>query len=55
MSLNFKIIGRRVKESCLQKRMCQAALAERIDMSATYISHIETARKKASLVAAKVQ
>ena len=49
MSLNFIIIGRRVKESRLQKRMSQAALAERIDMSVTYISHIETAKKQASL------
>ncbi|MGB8453173.1 MAG: helix-turn-helix transcriptional regulator [Anaerocolumna sp.] len=49
MSLNFKIIGRRVKESRLQKRMSQAVLAEQIDMSVTYISHIETAKKQASL------
>lgn len=49
MSLNFKIIGLRVRESRLQKRMSQAVLAERIDMSVTYISHIETAKKQASL------
>ncbi len=49
MSINFKIIGRRVKESRLQKRMSQAVLAELTDMSASYICHIETAKKKASL------
>lgn len=49
MALNFKIIGRRIRELRLQKRMSQADLAERIGMSATYISHIETAKKHASL------
>lgn len=49
MALNIKIIGRRVKESRIQKHMSQADLAERIDMSVTYISHIETAKKQASL------
>lgn len=51
MSLNFKIIGLRVKESRLQKRMVQAVLAERINMSVSYISRIETAKKQASLEA----
>jgi len=49
MALNFIIIGRRVKEFRLQKKISQAALAESIDMSATYISHIEKAKKHASL------
>ncbi len=49
MVVNIKIIGRRVKESRIQKHMSQADLAERIDMSVTYISHIETAKKQASL------
>jgi transcriptional regulator with XRE-family HTH domain len=49
MTLDFNIIGLRVKESRLQKQMSQAVLAERIDMSVTYISHIETAKKQASL------
>jgi len=49
MSINYKIIGRRVKETRLKKRMSQAALAEWIDMSASYISHIETAKKQTSL------
>ena len=49
MPLNFKIIGRMVKESRLHKRISQADLAEQVDMSASYISHIETAKKQASL------
>jgi transcriptional regulator with XRE-family HTH domain len=49
MSLNFKLIGLRIKESRLRKRMSQAELAERIDMSVSYISRIETAKKQASL------
>lgn len=49
MSINFRLIGRRIKESRLQQGVTQAELAEKIEMSETYISHIETARKKASL------
>ena len=48
MALNIKIIGRRVKESRIQKHMSQADLAEQIDMSVTYISLIETAKRQAS-------
>lgn len=49
MELNFKIIGQRVKELRTLNHMSQAGLAERVDMSVPYISHIETARKQASL------
>ncbi|WP_312641130.1 helix-turn-helix transcriptional regulator [Hydrogenoanaerobacterium sp.] len=49
MALNFIIIGQRVREIRLQKQISQAVLAEWIDMSMTYISHIETAKKHASL------
>ncbi|MGE5417447.1 MAG: helix-turn-helix domain-containing protein [Acidobacteriota bacterium] len=51
MSVNFKIIGTRIKETRILNRMSQAALAERVEMSVTYISHIETAKKQASLKA----
>jgi transcriptional regulator with XRE-family HTH domain len=51
MALNIKIIGRRVKESRIQKHMSQADLAERVEMSVAYISYIETAKKQASLEA----
>lgn len=49
MAVNFIIIGRRVREIRLQKQISQEILAEWIEMSATYISHIETAKKRASL------
>ena len=48
--MNFILIGRRVKEIRLQRKISQAVLAERLDISVTYISHIETAKKRASLV-----
>lgn len=51
MALNSKFIGRMIKESRIQKQMSQAVLAELIDMSVTYISYIETAKKQASLEA----
>lgn len=51
MSLNFIIIGRRVKESRLQKGISQEDLAEQINMSVSYISRIESAKKQASLEA----
>lgn len=49
MSLNFGLIGRRIKEIRVNKKMSQAELAEKIDMSVVYISYIETASKQASL------
>ncbi len=49
MLLNFKLIGLNVKEFRIQKQMSQAQLAEQIYMSDTFISHIETAKKRASL------
>ncbi len=49
MPVNFEIIGLQVRKARIHHRMSQAVLAERIDMSATYISHIETAKKRASL------
>ena len=49
MQINFKIIGLRIRELRLEKQMTQADLAEKIDMSATYMSHIETAKRQASL------
>jgi transcriptional regulator with XRE-family HTH domain len=51
MAVNFILIGRRVREIRLQKQISQEILAEWIDMSVTYISHIETAKKHASLEA----
>ena len=48
MLTNYKIIGLRIRELRLEKRMTQADLAEKTDMSVTYMSHIETGKKRAS-------
>ena len=49
MSLNYTHIGLRIREIRTLKHISQAELAEEIDMSVSYISHVETAMKKASL------
>jgi len=49
MEINRKLIGQKVREARSTKGLSQATLAEEIDMSVPYISHIETARKQASL------
>ena len=49
MDINFSLIGMRVKEVRKQLHITQAQLAEMTDLSISYISHIETAQKKASL------
>ena len=47
--INYELIGKRVRETRIQMKLSQAALAEMSGLSTRYISHIETARKKASL------
>ena len=49
MSVNFTIVGKRVKEVRKRKNLSQAQLAERADLSTQYVSQIETAKKQASL------
>ena len=49
MAINYKLIGRRVKETRCRKNLSQAMLAEFADLSVAYIGHIETGRKQASL------
>ena len=49
MSVNFKLIGKRVKEVRTEKGITQADLAERCKTSAQYLSQIENGRKQASL------
>ena len=41
MALNFSIIGVRLKQARLNKKITQEKLAEIIDVSVTYISRIE--------------
>lgn len=47
--INYVLIGKRIRETRTQMNLSQAALAEMSGLSPRYISHIETARKKASL------
>lgn len=51
MNVNFKLIGKRIQEVRKQQEMTQAELAALTDMSDSYISYIETAKKQASLEA----
>lgn len=48
---DYIIIGRRIREFRMCKKITQASLAEQIDMSSTYISYVETGKKKVSLSA----
>ena len=49
MKLDYRQIGLRIRKQRIKARMSQEQLAEAIEASPQYISHIETARKKASL------
>jgi len=48
-SINHRQIGYRIKEVREQNHVSQAQLAEMTDLSISYISHIENAKRKASL------
>ena len=48
--INYVLIGKRIREIRGQMKLSQAALAEMAGLSTRYISHIETACKKASLM-----
>lgn len=47
--LDFKLIGKRVREVRKRRNLSQIELAELADVSETYISYIECGKKKASL------
>ena len=49
MAVNYERIGKRIQELRKLKKMSQADLAEQTGMSVSYISHIETGIKHASL------
>ena len=49
MQVNYQYIGQRIRQERLRHRLSQEQLAELTGSSPQYISHIETARKKASL------
>ena len=49
MTLNYKIIGKSIKQARKRKKLSQETLAEIIDKSSSYISYIETGKKHLSL------
>lgn len=49
MAINYERIGKRIQQLRKMKKMSQADLAEFAGVSVSYISHIETGIKKASL------
>ena len=49
MDLNYEIIGKRIKEIRLEKFLTQEELAEMCNLSTSYISCIETAKKIPSM------
>lgn len=49
MEVNFTLIGSRIAEIRKAQNYSQMKLAELTDLSISYISHIETAKKKPSL------
>lgn len=49
MSVNFKLLGKRVKEIRKEKGFSQAELAAKCKTTAQYLSQIENGKKQASL------
>lgn len=49
MSVDYVLIGSRIREVRMQMQISQNQLAESADLSVSYISCIETGKKKASL------
>ena len=49
--MNFTLIGRCIRDARTSRGLTQAVLAERADLSVSYISHVERGIKKVSLEA----
>lgn len=49
MSLNYHVIGQRIRNYRQQRNLSQNSVAEKIDKSTTYISYIESGIKHPSL------
>jgi transcriptional regulator with XRE-family HTH domain len=49
MFVDYSLIGQRIKEQRVKRKMTQEELAERANVTSGYISLVETARKKISL------
>lgn len=51
MNLDYKSIGKRIREERKRQHLSQEQLAEKADLSPVHLSHIETANTKLSLPA----
>lgn len=49
MKINYEALGRKIKEVRRKQNMTQEYLAEKVDLSVSYVSNIETAKTKVSL------
>lgn len=49
MSLDYKLIGERLKDTRLNQGYTQEKLSEKLDVSTAYLSRIETGKAKLSL------
>lgn len=49
MAINFELLGKRIKEVRGQRMLSQEELSELADVTAQYISYVETGRKRVSL------
>ena len=49
MALDFKIIGKRLKQARLNANLTQEQLAEKLDVSVAFLSRIETANSRINL------
>jgi len=45
MELDYKKLGKRIRNARLKKKMTQAQLAEAVELSTVYISHVESGTK----------
>ncbi len=51
MSVKFYFVGKRIKEERENRSYTQAELSEKTELSAQYLSQVETAKKQVNLVA----
>lgn len=49
MIIDYALIGKRIKEARTRKKLSQAVLAEKVNLSTTYISYIENGYKCLSI------
>ena len=48
MTINYQRIGKKIRELRIKRKLSQETLAELCDLSSSYISYIETGKKRLS-------